>query len=110
MYKALRNFSGLQFNMKRGEVRDIKDKSLVKDLLKAGYIEEVDLKNVDNKKLAEAEAKLEEANKKLAEVEAKLEEANKKLAETDEKSEKVDEKSEETDEKSEKTDEKSENQ
>ena len=40
MYKAVVGFSGL-FNMKKGEIKDIKDKELVKDLLKAGYIVEV---------------------------------------------------------------------
>jgi hypothetical protein len=40
MYRAIIGFSGL-INMKKGEVKEIKDKALVKDLLKAGYIEEV---------------------------------------------------------------------
>ena len=40
MYRAVIGFSGL-INMKKGEVKEIKDKALVKDLLKAGYIEEV---------------------------------------------------------------------
>jgi hypothetical protein len=40
MYKAIVGFSGL-INMKKGEIKEIKDKALVKDLLKAGYIEEV---------------------------------------------------------------------
>lgn len=40
MYRALVGFSGL-FSMKKGEVKEIKDKKIVKDLLKAGYIEEV---------------------------------------------------------------------
>jgi hypothetical protein len=40
MYRAIIGFSGL-INMKKGEVKDIKDKALVKDLLKAGYIVEV---------------------------------------------------------------------
>lgn len=40
MYKALVSFSGL-ITMKKNEVKEIKDKALVKDLLKAGYIEEV---------------------------------------------------------------------
>jgi hypothetical protein len=40
MYRAIVGFSGL-INMKKGEIKDIKDKALVKDLLKAGYIEEV---------------------------------------------------------------------
>jgi hypothetical protein len=40
MYKALKGFSGL-IAMKKNEVREIKDKELINDLLKAGYIEEV---------------------------------------------------------------------
>lgn len=40
MYKALIGFSGL-ISMKKNEVREIKDKELIRDLLKAGYIEEV---------------------------------------------------------------------
>ena len=38
MYRAKISFTGL-ITMKKGEVRKIKDKALVKDLLKAGYIE-----------------------------------------------------------------------
>ena len=40
MYKAKVGFSGL-ISMRKNEVREIKDKAIVKDLLKAGYIEEV---------------------------------------------------------------------
>ena len=40
MYRALVGFSGL-ITMRKNEVKQIKDKKLVKDLLKAGYIEEV---------------------------------------------------------------------
>lgn len=40
MYRAVIGFSGL-INMKKGEIKEIKDKALVKDLLKAGYIVEV---------------------------------------------------------------------
>lgn len=50
MYKALVSFSGL-INMTKGEVREIKDKEIIKDLLKAGYIEEVvEKKEPKNKK------------------------------------------------------------
>ena len=38
MFKALKTFSG-KISMKKGEVRDIKDKYIVNDLLQAGYIE-----------------------------------------------------------------------
>ena len=47
MYKALICFSGL-ISMTKGQVREIKDKEIIKDLLKAGYIEEV--KTTKNKK------------------------------------------------------------
>ena len=40
MYKALISFSG-KISMFKDQVREITDKELVKDLLKAGYIEEV---------------------------------------------------------------------
>ncbi len=40
MYKAIIGFTGL-ITMRKDEVKEIKDKALVKDLLKAGYIEEV---------------------------------------------------------------------
>ena len=38
MYKALIDFSGV-VSMKKGEVKEIADKSIVNDLVKAGYIE-----------------------------------------------------------------------
>lgn len=40
MYKALKSFSGI-ITMNRGQVKEINDKKIVKDLLMAGYIEEV---------------------------------------------------------------------
>lgn len=40
MYKAVVSFSGL-ISMAEGEVREISDLTIAKDLLKAGYIEEV---------------------------------------------------------------------
>lgn len=40
MYKAKIGFSGI-ISMKKGEVKEIKDKKIAKDLLNAGYIEEV---------------------------------------------------------------------
>lgn len=40
MYRATKTFTG-QVKMKKGEVRDLKDKATIKDLLRAGYIEEV---------------------------------------------------------------------
>lgn len=40
MYKALVNFSG-KVSMSVGEIADIADVDIVKDLISAGYIEEV---------------------------------------------------------------------
>lgn len=51
-YRALTSFSGL-LSMSLGDVREISDKDIVKDLLKAGYIEELKemkiTKDVDQK-------------------------------------------------------------
>lgn len=38
--RAVENFSGL-ISMRKGEERELEDELLLKDLLKAGYIEEV---------------------------------------------------------------------
>lgn len=43
MYKALISFSG-KVSMSKGQVREIEDKEVIKDLLNAGYIEEVKTK------------------------------------------------------------------
>lgn len=40
MYKALKSFSG-KISMAKNQVKDIKDENIIKDLLNAGYIEEV---------------------------------------------------------------------
>lgn len=40
MYKALKSFAG-KVSMRKGEVKEINDKEIVKDLLNAEYIEEV---------------------------------------------------------------------
>lgn len=40
MYRALVSFSG-KLSMAKGQVKEIKDKEFIKNLLKAGYIEEV---------------------------------------------------------------------
>lgn len=50
MFKALVTFTG-KVTMAMGEVREISDPSIVKDLLQAGYIEEVrEEKKTANKK------------------------------------------------------------
>ena len=40
-YRALKGFSGL-VSMRKGEIKEIKDKYIADDLLKAGYIEPVE--------------------------------------------------------------------
>lgn len=51
MYKALVSFSGA-ISMAMGEIKNIEDGAIVKDLLNAGYIEKVkeDRKNTIQKK------------------------------------------------------------
>lgn len=50
MYKAIKSFSGL-VSMKKGEIKDLKDAFIIKDLLNAGYIEEIkeEVKKVETK-------------------------------------------------------------
>ena len=53
-YMALVSFSGL-ISMSMGEIREISDKAIVKDLLKAGYIQELKetkIKKVEEQKMA----------------------------------------------------------
>lgn len=47
-YRALKTFSGL-ISMRKGEERDIKDETIVKDLLRAGYIEDLSEKTKPSK-------------------------------------------------------------
>jgi hypothetical protein len=41
-YKATISFAGRNFSMKKGDVRDITDEALAKDLLNAGYVIELE--------------------------------------------------------------------
>ena len=41
-FKATISFSGRKISMKKGDVRDITDEALAKDLLKAGYVIELE--------------------------------------------------------------------
>ena len=59
MYKALESFVG-KVSMVKGEVKEILDKEVANDLLKAGYIEEL----ADNK-LKSEEVKVKEEIKKV---------------------------------------------
>lgn len=49
MYKALVSFSGL-ISMRKGEVRELTDLAIIKDLLNAGYIEAVEEKKAEKTK------------------------------------------------------------
>ena len=40
MFRALINFSGIKASMSAGEVKDL-DSAVAKDLLRAGYVEEI---------------------------------------------------------------------
>lgn len=42
MYRAKTGFSGLHLSMRKGQIKGINDKELIKDLLNANYIEKVE--------------------------------------------------------------------
>ena len=50
MYKALKSFSG-KITMNKGQVKKITDKEVIKDLLRAGYIEELEPTKKEEPKL-----------------------------------------------------------
>lgn len=52
MYKATKSFSGL-INMKKGDVKEIKDEEIANDLLRAGYVMALE----DEKPLTKATSK-----------------------------------------------------
>lgn len=69
MFKALKSFCG-KVSMKKGETKDINDKEIIKDLLNAGYIEEIkdETKKITTKvkeEIKKAEEKVEEEVKKV---------------------------------------------
>ena len=49
MYKALVSFSGI-ITMAVGDVREISDKAIADDLVKAGYVEPINAEKKDKKK------------------------------------------------------------
>ncbi len=56
MYKALKSFSGV-ISMAEGDIKDISNPIILKDLVKAGYIEEVKPAETKAKKKKTAEEK-----------------------------------------------------
>lgn len=58
-YRANKSFTGIKLTMHKGEVRDIADEALVSDLLRCGYITDL-----EEKQKALKEAKAEKASAK----------------------------------------------
>lgn len=72
MYKATKSFSGI-VSMKKGEIKDLKDNFIIKDLLNAGYIEKV------KEEVKKVETKIEEEVKEIkAEVKSQAKPKKKK--------------------------------
>ena len=84
MYRAKVSFSGAII-MKKNEVREIKDKKIVKDLVDAGYIEEY--KSASPKELEKEnetlKKELQEANDVIEELKNKIAELETPVANTD---------------------------
>ena len=55
LYKSNKSFCGL-VNMRRGEVKELTDEAIIKDLLRVGYIEPVKAEGVAVKATPEAKA------------------------------------------------------
>lgn len=77
MYKALKSFSGL-VNMTKNELKEIKDKAIAEDLLRAGYIEKVKEETKNTK--AEVKKDIEKVVDKVEEVVDKVEKKVKKVS------------------------------
>ena len=56
-YKATIAFAGRKISMRRGEVKEITDEALVKDLIKAGYVIELDESKPQESKPVESKPK-----------------------------------------------------
>ena len=73
-YKATISFSGRKISMKKGDVRDITDEALAKDLLNAGYVIELDeskpqeSKPVDSKPKTSSKKTAKKAVKEVGEL------------------------------------------
>ena len=73
-YKATIAFSGRKLSMRRGEVREITDEALAKDLLNAGYVIELkeskaqESKPVDSKPKTSSKKSAKKAEKEDGEI------------------------------------------
>ena len=77
MFTVIKSFSGVVSGSK-GHVIELKDKAIISDLLKAGYIEEYSEKN---KNQAELKKENESLKKEIEKLQAEIEELNNQLAE-----------------------------
>ena len=75
MFKALKSFCG-KVSMKKGETKDINDKDIIKDLLNAGYIEEI--KEESKKYYTKLEKEIKDTEEKIEKTKEKIEEKVKK--------------------------------
>ncbi len=78
MFTVLKSFSG-KVSGSKGHVIEIKNKNIIADLLRAGYIEEYTEKN---KNQAELKKENETLKKELEELKKEIEALNAQLAET----------------------------
>ena len=77
MFIVLKSFSG-KISGSKGHIIEIKDKAIITDLLKAGYIEEYTEKN---KSQAELKKENESLKKEMEKLQAEIEELKTQLAE-----------------------------
>lgn len=73
-YEAIESFSGI-ISMSKGEVREIPNEDLAKELMKAGFITKYKPDNAKDlkKELEDANAKIEELEKTIDELNAEIE-------------------------------------
>ena len=77
MFTVLKSFSG-KVSGSKGHVIELKDKAIISDLLKAGYIEEYSEKN---KNQAELKKENESLKKEMEKLQTEIEELKTQLAE-----------------------------
>jgi len=84
MYIVTKSFSGVVSGTK-GKVIELKDKKIIKELLRAGYIEEYNAKTQSSNELKKENEALkktiEDLEKEIADLKTQLEEAQNQLAE-----------------------------
>ena len=84
MFTVLKSFSG-KVSGSKGHVIELKDKAIISDLLKAGYIEEYSEKN---RSQAELKKENESLKKEMEKLQTEIEELKTQLAEATKETEK----------------------